>query len=247
MRDHPAMHAKLYAVAGSHPSAAAEAALTLKGVPYERVDLPPGAHVLAQRLRFGARTVPGLVLDGEKLSGSRTILHALDRAVPDPPLYPADPAALARVEAADAWGDDVLQSGVRRLAWAITPYAGRAAATLQEDARTPLKVPPAAVGLALPLLGPLERRLNDVSRERTRADLEALPGWIDHVDELIAEGVLGAEPFPNAADLQIGSSIRLLMAFDDLVPYVEGRPAAAHALRAFPRYPGRIPAGRLRN
>lgn len=241
------MHAKLYAVAGSHPCAAVESALVLKGVPYDRVDLTPGAHVLLQRIRFGARTVPGVVLDGERISGSGAILRVLERAVPEPPLFPADPAARARVEAAETWGEDVLQSGVRRLAWSITPYAGRSAATLQEDARTRLKVPPAAVGLVLPLLAPLERRINDVSAEGTRDDLAALPGWIDRVDGLIAEGVIGGGGFPNAADLQIGSSIRLLLAFDDLVPYAEGRPAADHARRAFPRFPGRVPAGTLRN
>jgi glutathione S-transferase len=247
MRDHPAMTAKLYGVAGSHPVAAAEAALKLKGVSYRRIDLPPGAHALAQRIRFGTRTVPGLVLDGEKILGSRAIMHALEAAVPEPPLYPADPELRAQVEAAEAWGEEVLQSGVRRLVWSITPYAGRAAATLQEDARTPIKVPPAAVALLLPLVSPLEQRLNDVSSERTRADLAALPGWIDHVDALIADGVLGGDPFPNAADLQIGSSLRLLLAFGDLGRYAEGRPAAGHARRAIPRFPGRIPAGLLRN
>ncbi|HEX3294178.1 MAG TPA: hypothetical protein VHR38_10630 [Solirubrobacterales bacterium] len=56
----------------------------------------------------------------------------------------------------------------------------------------------------------------------------------------IAEGVLGG-PEPNAADFQLGPSIRLLMSFDDLRPFIEGRPAGAMATRVVPDFPGRTP------
>src|SRR5436305_9047556 len=57
------------------------------------------AHV--QKALFGARTVPGLKIDGEKISGSRAIMRRLDQLVPDPPLFPRDPEACARVEEAE--------------------------------------------------------------------------------------------------------------------------------------------------
>ncbi len=55
--------------------------------------------------------------------------------------------------------------------------------------------------------------------------------------------MLGGEQ-PNAADLQIGSSLRLLMSIADVRPLIEGRPAAA-LTRYFPPLAGEIPAGVL--
>src|SRR3954452_24821768 len=68
----------LYVVHGSHPCAAVERALELKGLDFRVVELPPPLHAPLQRVRFGARTVPAVVLDcGEKVSGSRAILQRL--------------------------------------------------------------------------------------------------------------------------------------------------------------------------
>ena len=48
-----------------------ERALQLKAIEYRRVDMPPVAHKAVQKALFGGGTVPGLVLDGEKILGSR--------------------------------------------------------------------------------------------------------------------------------------------------------------------------------
>jgi glutathione S-transferase len=72
------------------------------------------------------------------------------------------------------------------------------------------------------------------------ADLAELPGKLDHVDELIAAGTIGG-PEPNAADFQIGTSVRVLFAFEDLRGQVEGRPAYDLAMRLLPDFPGPIP------
>ena len=48
---------------------------------------------------------------------------------------------------------------------------------------------------------------------------------------------------PNAADYQIGTSVRLLMVFDQLRPLIEGRPAEALALKVAPDFPGTIGPG----
>ena len=54
---------------------------------------------------FGPRTVPGLRIDGtEKISGSRAIMRRLDQLAPEPPLFPADPAQRAPVEAGRTLG-----------------------------------------------------------------------------------------------------------------------------------------------
>ena len=74
------------------------------------------------------------------------------------------------------------------------------------------------------------------------ADLAQLPELLDHVDSLIADGVIGGDEL-NAADFQIAPGVRLLMALDQLRPMIEGRPAAALATRVVPNFRGRVPAG----
>ena len=81
------MPARLYVVHGSHPCAAAARAMDMKGFAYDVVELLPPLHAALQRVRFGVRTVPGLVLEsGEKLSGSRTIMRRLEELAPEPAL-----------------------------------------------------------------------------------------------------------------------------------------------------------------
>src|SRR3954465_9505868 len=96
------MDIKLYVIPGSHPCATVEAALHLKGLEYQRIDQLPGASPLPQLARFGRRTVPGLVVDGYKVSGSRLILRTLEGLKPEPRLYPGDPAG----EEGERWGGD---------------------------------------------------------------------------------------------------------------------------------------------
>ena len=75
------MAATLYAVPASHPCACVERALQLKAIEYRRVDMPPVAHKAVQKALFGGSTVPGLVLDGEKILGSLHIIRALEEKV----------------------------------------------------------------------------------------------------------------------------------------------------------------------
>ena len=69
-----------------------------------------------------------------------------------------------------------------------------------------------------------------------------LPAKLDHVDELAAHGIIGGEA-PTAADLQIGSTLRVLLVVGDLRPLLTQRPAEAIARRWFPEYAGDIPVG----
>ena len=50
---------------------------------------------------------------------------------------------------------------------------------------------------------------------------------------------------PNAADLQIGAGLRLLLTIEDVAAVGGSRPATQLAFKWFPRYPGRVPAGVL--
>jgi hypothetical protein len=80
--------------------------------------------------------------------------------------------------------------------------------------------------------------------DAARQALTDLPGLLDHVDDLIEAGTLGAES-PNAADLQIAGSVRLLLTLADLRDAIDGRPAGRLARRLMPRYPGDVPLGAL--
>ncbi len=91
------MRLKLYVVHGSHPCAAVEKALRIKGLEYSKVEYPPPLQILFQRMIFGPRTVPGLRIDGtEKISGSRAIMRRLDQLEPSPPLLPHRPRRASR-------------------------------------------------------------------------------------------------------------------------------------------------------
>lgn len=233
----------LYLIHGSHPCATAERALQLKRQPYRRHEMIPIIHVAEQWLRFRKTTVPALVLgSGEQIVGSRAICHRLDELVPEPPLLPADPDLRARVLEAEQWGDEVLQPIPRRLFWIAIRSRPDAITSYARGSRLPL--PRFAQRLSIPLIGPLAARRNRANLERARADIAALPALLDRVDAWIAEGVLGGEQ-PNAADLQIGSSVRFAATFADLRPLLEGRQALALAQRLFPSYAGEMPAGSL--
>lgn len=234
---------KLYAVPASHPCAAVERALQLKGLAYDRVDLLPLTHVVHQRVVFGRRTVPGVKLPtGEKVVGSRAILRVLDRLEPEPPLLPADAPLRAEVEAAEAWGDEVLQPVGRRLIWPALQRDGAAIVSYSEGASLPVPVSLAARSAGI--VSRLERLLNRASDEAARADLAALPAHLARIDGWIGDGVLGG-PGVNVADLQIGSTLRLLTTLGDVRPMIDGRPAGDLAVRLFPSYPGSVPAGTL--
>jgi len=181
-------------------------------------------------------------LGAERLVGSRAIMRRLDALVPEPPLLPApgDPA-YARVLEAERWGDEVLQSVPRRIIDAAFLRCPAAMESYVGDARLPL--PRSLLRPAMPLTARLMAIKNRARDESARADLAALPGQLERIDRWIADGLLGGE-LPNAADLQIGSSVRLLMSIGDVRPLIAQRPAA-ELTRYFPPMAGEIPAGVL--
>jgi glutathione S-transferase len=236
------MTIKLYTNVGSHPCATVEAALALKSIEYDRVELLWPSQVLVGRLRYGGTTVPGMRLDGERIVGSRPIMRRLDTLVADPALLPApsDPSHAAVLEA-ERWGDEVLQAVARRLIDAALLRRPAAMESYLEDAKLPL--PRALILPGLPLTARWMARRNKAGDESAQADLAELPGHLDRIDAWIADGLLGGER-PNAADLQIGSSIRLLISIGDVRPLIEGRPAAG-LTRYFPPMVGEVEAGTL--
>lgn len=233
---------KLYVLPGSHPCDAVEAALELKSISYRRVDLLPLVQILVGPLLYGGPTVPGMRIGSERLVGSRRIMRRLDELVPEPPLLPPPGTPeYARVLEAERWGDEVLQAVPRRIIDAAFMRVPAAMESYAGDAKLPL--PRALLRPMLPMTARLMAIRNGARDEAARADLIALPGQLDRIDGWIAEGLIGGER-PNAADLQIGSTIRLLLSIADIRPLLDGRPAD-QLVRWFPPIPGHVPAGVL--
>ncbi len=96
---------------------------------------------------------------------------------------------------------------------------------------------------ALPLTARLMALKNKATDEPRGPTSRRCPASWSGSTRWIAEGVLGGEQ-PNAADLQIGSTIRLLLSIGDVRPLIEGRPAA-RLTRYFPPVAGEVDAGVL--
>lgn len=218
----------------SHPCLAVEAALKLKGIEYERVALQPGEHVekMAAIYGEGKTTVPGMVVDGEPVHGSRAIYEKLDALVTEPELLGSN-----AVEEAEAWGDRELQDLGRRLPWGAMHFRPEAMGTF--GGAEPLDPP--GTDFAMKYIR-ASWKYHRISAVQLAEDLTGLPEKLDHVDALISDGVIGGEQ-PNAADLQIVSTLRILLCLEDLAPLMTGRPLEALARRLFPDYQGRVPAG----
>lgn len=230
--------AKLYVIPGSHPSRSAMLMLDRKGIPFKRVDLMPViSKGVLRAQRFPGITVPALKIEGRRVQGSREIARELEHLRPDPPLFPADPEKRIKVEEAEAWGDE-FQQKPRQLIWWALKRDRAPMASFSERAH--LGIP---VGLAVKTGGPivaLSARFNGASDENVRDALATLRVDLDRIDAWIAAEVIGG-PEPNAADYQLGPSVRLLMSMDDLRPYIEARPCGDLATRVVPDFPGRIP------
>ena len=226
------MAVKLYVIPGSSPSKAAELMLDRKGIDYKRVDLVMAMHRPTLRMMgFPGKTVPALKADGRKVQGTRQISRFLDELKPEDRLVSSDAVAEA-----ERWDDEQLQPVPRRLLfWALLHLPGKERTAVARRSLEGYRIGmPIAVAsrTGLPLIK-MAAGYTDSTDENVRADLAGLPGKIDRVDALLAEGVIGGEQL-NAADYEIGCTVRPLLEFEDLKPYIEGRPAAAHARRVLP-------------
>jgi glutathione S-transferase len=233
------VQARLYGFSISNPSNTARLMLAFKGVEAKWTELLPGLHpVLLWGLGFRRGTVPAMKLNGRKIEGSLEIAQALEALVPEPSLYPADPQRRRAVEEAERWGEAELQMVPRRIFRWTFAHDNGARARLAKDLGLPLAT---LVGWSnLPIARAMAARV-DADASHARAALADLPATLDHVDRLIADGVIGDAEAPNVADFQIAPSIRALTGFAELAELLAGRPCDALARRLMPRFSeGRI-------
>jgi glutathione S-transferase len=221
----------------SHPCLAVEAALKLKGLEHDRVELPVGRHVeeMEKLCGEGRGTVPGLLIDGEPVHGSNAIFERLEGLASEPTLFPDDLGDA--VPAAARWGDDELQDLGRSLPWGALHFRPESMGTLGGGG----ELDPAGTDFAMKYIR-AAWKYHGITATRLAEDLAGLPAKLDSVDAFAAEGVLGGER-ANAADLQIGSTLSVLLIVGDVRPLIEGRPAEQVARRWFDDRPGLVPAG----
>ena len=231
------MSLTLHALPPSHPCMTVAAALELKGLEYERVDLSAGRHndEMEKIYGEGRRTVPGMLFDGEPVHTSRAILARLEEIAPSPPLFPE--AIADSVREAERWGDEELQDLGRRLPWGVLHFRPETMGTFGGGGT----LDPAGTDFAIRYVR-AAWKYHGISCERLAEDLAGLPEKLDHIDQLVADGVIGGDA-PNAADLQIGATLRVLLPIEDLQPLLHGRPLEQLALRWFPDGQGAVPAG----
>lgn len=104
----------LWQFKASHFNEKARWALDWKGVRYERRSLLPGPHMPVVLWLSGQKSVPVLRIDGQTVADSTRIIAELERRFPDPPLYPADPAARSRALELEEYFDEEIGVHLRR-------------------------------------------------------------------------------------------------------------------------------------
>jgi glutathione S-transferase len=207
----------LYTIPGSHACRSAMLMLDHKGIDWKAREMPPGIQTTTMRARgFPGRTVPAIKLNGTRVQTNRKIARWLDELQPEPQLVP--PERAGEIEDAERFNDAILQTLTRRLLLA----AGRRDPSCGDDGRLgPIL---AYSRWRRRLAATMASRFFGVNDEIERLDLAALPGVLDHVDSLVADGTLNGRDL-NAADCEIAPSLALCAYREDIRDQVTSRPS----------------------
>ena len=235
------MGIKLYGTPPSPPSHSARLMVERKGLDHKMVWLLPGMWPALLRTRgFRGGTVPAMKVDGRRIQGSTLISRVLEELKDEPPLFPSDSEKRVAVEEAERWGDEVLQDVPRRIVRWMSVHRPETKVMIAREVGIPF--PRFAAWINTPAAKHLANKV-DADGKIQRA-IAQVPEVLDHVDQLIADGVIGGEE-PNAADFQIATSVRMLLNVGDLDPVTKDRPAADLAMRYVPEFGTDFPAGLL--
>jgi glutathione S-transferase len=228
---------RLYTLCISHPGLAVRGMLVHKDIDHKVVELWPGTHPLALRLRgYTGSTVPALRIGGRRLQDSRAIARALEELAPEPALFPTHARRRREVVDAERWGAEIFQEVPRRIFRLLCAREPDVRRWLGETAGIPL---PGLVAREA-LLARRFARQSGADEEAVRADLERLPRQLDYIAMLVGLGVLGGEQ-PNAADFQIAATVRSLQGLGDIGPFIDRHDAVRWAKSVVPALPGPCP------
>ncbi len=104
---------ELWQFTSSHFNEKARWGLDFKRVAHIRHSLVPGFHVGTVKRMTGKTQVPVLKLNGEVFADSTRIIEALERAYPEPALYPSDPEERRRALELEDYFDEELGPYIR--------------------------------------------------------------------------------------------------------------------------------------
>jgi glutathione S-transferase len=188
----------LYHIEISHFNEKARWALDYKHVAHVRKAPPPLLHMAWAYVLTRDKTFPILALNGQRIGDSTRIIEALERAYPDPPLYPAEEAERRRALELEDFFDEEVAPHLRRVAFHDA---------LESDLPLSVAVPNASplvrrmFSVGTPIARPAVRLRYGIrsdeaerSREKTKAGLDRLAA------ELQPSGYLVGERF-TVADL----------------------------------------------
>ena len=189
----------LWQFTSSHFNEKARWALDFKRIPHIRNSLIPGFHIAVIKPLTGQTQVPVVKLNGTVICGSGAIIDALERAYPEPSLYPADEAERRRALELQTYFDEELGPYIRRWVFFMArdnPEFVREAFASHASAPTRL-----ANRMMSPLIRPLMRRLMDITPESSEAAHRKMLEAMDRLEhELRPSGYLVGDRF-TVADL----------------------------------------------
>ncbi|MBI3770780.1 MAG: glutathione S-transferase [Deltaproteobacteria bacterium] len=236
----------------SHFNEKARWALDWKGIRHVRRSLLPGFHIPRVLWMTGQKSLPVLRLDGRVIADSTRIIAALEALRPDPPLYPADPAALRHALALEEFFDEELGPYIRRSFFHdLLPHTDYAAALTATDFPPLVRHAYRALFPAIRIVMRMDMRIDEPGAALGRAKVVAA---LDRIEtELQPSGFLVGDRF-SVADLTAAALLSPLLtpseypyAFPGPIPEpvasfrasLAGRRAFAWASDMYHRYRGR--------
>lgn len=184
----------------SHYNEKARWGLDFKGVRHQRHDYLPGPHMPWIRRLSGQQQTPVLVWDGTVIVGSAVILDALEARIPEPALFPSDPAQRREVDAVRRHFDQAVGPAVRTAVFSVMISHGAYVCELFAGRKPPMTR--LAYRATFPLARGLIARGNGVTDpDNVQRAFEICESALDEVDRRSGEtGQLVGESF-TAADL----------------------------------------------
>jgi glutathione S-transferase len=189
---------ELWQFTRSHFNEKARWALDFKRVPHIRHSLIPGFHVSVVKRMTGKTQVPVLKLNGTAITDSSKIIEALERAYPQPALYPADPEQRRRALELEDFFDEELGPQIRLWFFhVILPYPKFMRASFASHASPAAQLAQRAMS---PLFAAIMRRqmkINpataEVARAKTIAAMDRVTRELQPSGYLVGDGFTVAD------------------------------------------------------
>ncbi len=205
----------------SHYNEKARWALDYKRIPHHRKALVPGFHIPRVRSLSGQNKVPVLTLGEQVIAGSDVILSELERLMPTPALFPADPSQRKRALGLQKFFDEEVAPTLRRFFWFnYLQHPAECARMATSGFDTSTRV---LWRTAFPILKPLFSRNMNLDAERAAQARAKIPTYFDRLEsEIGPSGYLVGDNF-SVADLAVASIMSGLVRPPE-VPYTLPEP-----------------------